>query len=113
MRLSDKLILTQMYGRPRSTWPPQWPSALICPVVLLCDPPAWHTQGHNILIVDEVDDTRKTLSYAVLELNKVGHREGDTPQPHAMWPRVRTKSCRPDGQCVSPGQRVGLGSCHD
>ncbi|GIL59257.1 hypothetical protein Vafri_14175 [Volvox africanus] len=27
-------------------------------------------QGHNILIVDEVDDTRKTLSYAVSELSK-------------------------------------------
>ncbi|KXZ47230.1 hypothetical protein GPECTOR_37g236 [Gonium pectorale] len=27
-------------------------------------------QGHNILIVDEVDDTRKTLSYAVAELTK-------------------------------------------
>ncbi|KAG2487333.1 hypothetical protein HYH03_014049 [Edaphochlamys debaryana] len=27
-------------------------------------------QGHNILIVDEVDDTRKTLSFAVAELNK-------------------------------------------
>ncbi|GLC42764.1 hypothetical protein PLESTB_001415700 [Pleodorina starrii] len=27
-------------------------------------------QGHNVLIVDEVDDTRKTLSYAVSELNK-------------------------------------------
>lgn len=27
-------------------------------------------QGHNILIVDEVDDTRKTLSYAVAELAK-------------------------------------------
>ncbi|EFJ47960.1 hypothetical protein VOLCADRAFT_61062 [Volvox carteri f. nagariensis] len=27
-------------------------------------------QGHNVLIVDEVDDTRKTLSYAVSELSK-------------------------------------------
>lgn len=27
-------------------------------------------QGHNILIVDEVDDSRKTLSYAVAELQK-------------------------------------------
>eukprot|EP00198_Chlamydomonas_reinhardtii_P011912 XP_001701249.1 predicted protein [Chlamydomonas reinhardtii] len=32
-------------------------------------------QGHNILIVDEVDDTRKTLSYAVAELTKDAEKQ--------------------------------------
>jgi hypoxanthine phosphoribosyltransferase len=61
-------------------------------------------QGHRILIVDEVDDTRKTLAYAVEELMK------DIAAERADFLAAATSSKAPPAGPVTPG---GLANAQD
>lgn len=63
-------------------------------------------QGHNILIVDEVDDTRKTLSYAVEELHK------DIEQERTAYKAACTTS-GDDGMSAWKQPTVGIFVVHN